>query len=107
MAFYRRLIRSVRGEGVVTKAGKEVGRASLTLDIIGVYTKVSEEQGEVQMDDEYKDGLLRMITGSIQLETTYTLKLDNGEWYQFIAVSQDGQTYSIIQSWDPSEPVGV
>ena len=56
MAVYRRWKSSMGGEGLVTKAGNEIGRASVTLNVYGDFTKVSEEQGEVQLDEIYEDG---------------------------------------------------
>jgi hypothetical protein len=107
MAVYRRWKSSLYGEGLVTKAGKGIGRASVTLNVFGDFTKDSEELGEVQLDEIYQDGELRMITGSIPLETTHTLKLDNGEWYRFFAISRDGQIYSIVEGWERDDPQAV
>ncbi|HST03736.1 MAG TPA: hypothetical protein VLQ48_03270 [Chloroflexia bacterium] len=107
MTVYRRWKRRLHGEGLVTKAGEEIGRASVTLNVFGDFTKDSEEQGEVQLDEIYEDGELRMLTGSIPLETTHTLKLDNGEWYRFFAISRDNQTYSIVEGRERDDPQAV
>ena len=105
---YERVVRVVQGEGVVSKAGVEVGRGYCTLHIVSKFTTVNEMSGEIKIGEDYfKSGQIRMLTGSIALGITHTLILDTREVFRFIARHRNGQTYWVDGSGEPDEPGGV